>query len=516
MGLPGAAATDDLLFTARAGNSWFERMRLTNAGHLLLGEPVAPNNLVLARLQVGSSGPAVIGRSAQSHGLYGVSDDLSGFGVVGLNNANNGVAVSGEANVGGAAIGVRGKSSGGVGVTGESSSGVGLIGRSSFATGIVGLSGAQAFALTNSSNDRVGVFGKSVLQLGVGVVGEGDGTGVRGHSSSGNGVRGVSDASNDAPSSVNSNPIFRAGVYGEGAAESGVGVYGEGGGHGVRGLSSNGYGVYGKGRIAGVYGYAQDHASVINPIGVYGEHSGADGFGVYGHSSGGYGVRGHSQSGVGVHARSEQWDGLVAISQSGFSDRAAVRAIANGNSLAGKFEGDVDVTGNLSKGGGSFKIDHPLDPANKYLYHSFVESPEMMNIYNGVVALDAKGEAVVTMPDYFEALNRDFRYQLTCIGGFAPVYVGAEIAGNQFKIAGGAAGLKVSWQVTGVRQDAFANKHRIPVEEEKSAALRGHYLHPSAFNQPEEKSIEWARHPEMMKRIKAERDQARREQNKQP
>ena len=46
--------------------------------------------------------------------------------------------------------------------------------------------------------------------------------------------------------------------------------------------------------------------------------------------------------------------------------------------------GNLDVTGTISKGGGTFKIDHPLDPTNKYLYHSFVESPDMMNIYNGI------------------------------------------------------------------------------------------------------------------------------------
>lgn len=46
-------------------------------------------------------------------------------------------------------------------------------------------------------------------------------------------------------------------------------------------------------------------------------------------------------------------------------------------------DGNVAVQNTLSKGGGSFKIDHPLDPENKYLYHSFVESPDMMNVYNG-------------------------------------------------------------------------------------------------------------------------------------
>jgi trimeric autotransporter adhesin len=146
--------------------------------------------------------------------------------------------------------------------------------------------------------------------------------------------------------------------------------------------------------------------------------------------------------------------------------------------------GTLDVTTMLTKPGGSFKIDHPLDPANKYLYHSFVESPDMKNIYDGVASLDGNGEAVITLPDYFGALNRDFRYQLTTIGGFAPVYIAEEIQNNQFKIAGGKPGLKVSWQVTGTRQDAFANAHRIQAEVEKAPADRGHYLHPELFGAP--------------------------------
>jgi hypothetical protein len=135
--------------------------------------------------------------------------------------------------------------------------------------------------------------------------------------------------------------------------------------------------------------------------------------------------------------------------------------------------GDVHVNGNLSKNSGSFRIDHPLDPENKYLYHSFVESPDMMNVYNGNAVLDAKGEAIVTLPKWFDALNRDFRYQLTSIGAFMPIYVAQEITKNQFKIAGGKPGGKVSWQVTGIRQDKWANEHRIPVEEDKPASERG-------------------------------------------
>jgi hypothetical protein len=146
----------------------------------------------------------------------------------------------------------------------------------------------------------------------------------------------------------------------------------------------------------------------------------------------------------------------------------------------------VNVVGTLSKGGGSFKIDHPLDPANKYLYHSFVESPDMMNIYNGVAELDASGEAVIALPDWFQALNKDFRYQLTPIGAPGPnLYIAEEVANNQFKMAGGKPGSRVSWQVTGIRQDAFANANRIPVEVEKAPADRGRYLYPEVIGAPE-------------------------------
>lgn len=142
--------------------------------------------------------------------------------------------------------------------------------------------------------------------------------------------------------------------------------------------------------------------------------------------------------------------------------------------------GALNVVGTLSKGGGSFRIDHPLDPTNKYLQHSFVESPDMMNVYNGNALLDEQGQAAIELPVWFEALNRDFRYQLTCIGGFAPVYVAEEIAGNRFRIAGGKPGLKVSWQVTGIRKDPYAEFHRIQVEVNKPPAEQGSCLHEEA------------------------------------
>ena len=149
--------------------------------------------------------------------------------------------------------------------------------------------------------------------------------------------------------------------------------------------------------------------------------------------------------------------------------------------------GNLSVTGTVSKGGGSFKIDHPLDPANKYLSHSFVESPDMMDIYNGNVVLDGRGRAWVSLPDWFDALNMDFRYQLTAIGnpGQHILYVAKEIANNRFQIAGGRPYARVSWQVTGIRHDAYANAHRIQVEEDKGD-LRGSYLHPELFEKQQQ------------------------------
>jgi len=165
------------------------------------------------------------------------------------------------------------------------------------------------------------------------------------------------------------------------------------------------------------------------------------------------------------------------------------------SSVAGLFAGDVEISGNLAKSGGSFKIDHPLDPANKYLYHSFVESPEMKNVYDGTIVTDGGGHATVALPDWFEALNSDFRYQLTVIGQFAHAIVASKVSHNTFAIRTDKPNVEVSWQVTGIRQDAWANAHRIPVEAEKDKADQGHYLHPELFDHAGEPSIVELHHP---------------------
>jgi hypothetical protein len=164
---------------------------------------------------------------------------------------------------------------------------------------------------------------------------------------------------------------------------------------------------------------------------------------------------------------------------------------------AGLFEGAVEVNGSLSKSGGSFKIDHPLEPAKKYLYHSFVESPDMMNVYNGNVVTDGTGRATVTLPDWFESLNGDFRYQLTSIGQFANAMVASEISNHMFSIRTDKPNVKVSWQVTGIRQDAWAPS---PSHSRGSGEGRGgpgalSDLHPELFGHPGEPDIARLHHP---------------------
>jgi hypothetical protein len=98
----------------------------------------------------------------------------------------------------------------------------------------------------------------------------------------------------------------------------------------------------------------------------------------------------------------------------------------------------------------------------------------MMNVYNGNVTTNAAGVAVVKLPGYFQALNRDFRYQLTVIGQFAQAIVAKKIQSNRFTIRTDKPNVEVSWQITGIRQDREANAHRIPVISRKTRAeLRG-------------------------------------------
>jgi hypothetical protein len=260
------------------------------------------------------------------------------------------------------------------------------------------------------------------------------------------------------------------GVYGYSYTGEGVRGFTGGGGIAVRGeAGTSGTGVYGNGHH-GVFGTSGDS----DGVGVYGLSSSSTAKGVVGDTYDGYGVFGHTATGYAIYGD---------VSTYGFG-------------YAGYFKGKVHVNGTLSKSAGSFKIDHPLDPEHKYLSHSFVESPDMMNVYNGNVTTDANGEAIVRMPDYFEALNEDFRYQLTVIGQFADAIVLEKFKDNRFTIKTDKPNVEVSWQVTGIRHDPYAEQHRIPVVEDKPKGEPGTYLYPIEWGQPESTGVYYVEPPQ--------------------
>jgi len=217
---------------------------------------------------------------------------------------------------------------------------------------------------------------------------------------------------------------------------------------------------------AGVSGWINSAAA--NAAGVRGDNDSQSccGMGVAGfHSGQGIGVYGEAVNGFGV---------------SGYSP----------NNWSGYFQGSVNVVGTLYKSSGAFRIDHPLAPAHKYLQHSFVESPDMKNVYDGNVTTNGEGFATANLPAYFQALNKDFRYQLTIIGrSFAQAIVWKRIAHDQFTIRTNQPSTSVSWQVTGIRHDAYAEAHRIQTVVPKEGSAAGKYVHPELYGKPLTKSV---------------------------
>jgi hypothetical protein len=152
----------------------------------------------------------------------------------------------------------------------------------------------------------------------------------------------------------------------------------------------------------------------------------------------------------------------------------------------------LNASGTVAASVKAFLIDHPLDPENKWLAHSSVESPDMKNVYDGVGIAGAQGELAVQMPEYFESLNETFRYQLTAISAPAPnLHIKKKLSKGRFVIAGANPNQEVSWQVTGIRKDPYAKIRPLAVEFEKRADEKGFYRHPEAYGKPESASIHW-------------------------
>ena len=169
---------------------------------------------------------------------------------------------------------------------------------------------------------------------------------------------------------------------------------------------------------------------------------------------------------------------------------------------AGRFFGNVTITGSLSAASKSFRIDHPQDPANKELWHASIESDQMINVYSGNVTTDATGYATISLPAWMEATNTNFRYQLTVVDegeqqtDFVMARVVQKVAKNQFAIKTSAPNVEVSWQLTGERKDAWALKNPLQVEREKLEQNRGKYINPEAFGFGDEKRMEYTSRPD--------------------
>ena len=195
-----------------------------------------------------------------------------------------------------------------------------------------------------------------------------------------------------------------------------------------------------------------------------------------------------SLAGIYSYSSTNNGTGLIGEADNGSNSWGVFGTSANG--YAGYFSGDVYVQGPLSAAVKNFKIDNPADPENEILYHHCVESDQMLNIYSGNIITDENGDALVTMPDYFEALNMEFRYQLTCIGDFAQAIIKEKIRDNQFRIKTDKPNIEVSWMVSGVRHDAAALYYAKPNVVEKSADEKGKYLNPEAFGYGVEMNVE--------------------------
>ena len=235
---------------------------------------------------------------------------------------------------------------------------------------------------------------------------------------------------------------------------------------------------------------------------VVGRHDGPGGYGVRGFvtdPAGGIGVFGQSgiSGGTGTGVRGEN----VNANNSGFGVEGTTNGAGagihgtetsgNAAALAGLFDGDVRINGNLTVTGTKtgFRIDDPGDPAHRTLSHTPVESDVLTVVYTGNVRTGRDGRATVRLPAYATALAGDWRYQLTPIGRFGQAIVEREVRDGRFVIRTEHGGAKVSWSVTGLRHDAYARKHPFRAVQAKTGAERGRYLHPDLYGKPRSASV---------------------------
>jgi hypothetical protein len=477
------------------------RQRLASAGYAYMASGLVPGTVVDGAVNSGSYAAIRANNTATSGTRYGLRADVSSssgralygnavstsgstYGVYGRSVSTSGTAVRGsEEAVSGQTYGVWGSSNSNhaeaAGVYGVGDN-RGVYGRATDTSG-----NAYGGYFESSSSSGRGVYGYASHTSGTTYGGKFDnnstnGMGVAGFAAATTGVvcGGYFESASNQASAVRAfatsttGSYATYGVYGRSYASSdgSIGVYGRSSYNSNDGVT---YGVYGRsdGR--------NDNPSANDPAGVYGLHSNASstyGFGGYfdSNASLGIGVAGDGQY-VGVRAYAVNGYGLAS-------------AVATGS--AGYFDGDVEITGTLSKGGGSFLIDHPLDPENKLLRHNFVESPENLLIYRGTVKLDPHGEAVVEMPEYFEALTKENEASVHLTPEGKPFLTGYRWQADHTAFtAYGDPNREVAWMVMADRDDPVIHQLARPVEEEKGpdnkVCDRGQLLYPEAYGYPE-------------------------------
>lgn len=377
----------------------------------------------------------------------------------------------------------------------------------------VGGSGDLKYSIYGYSNslDGIGVYGETSGADGFGVYGygsdvngnyndgghfvsEGNGSGVHGRAEgggngvyarangTGNGIHGENygtglgafggafnvGASGNHGGAFLSNGIDGNGVWAQANGSSGSGIYAEANGDGIGAVGiahGNGNGIQAEshGSSAAIFAKAYDTGNFYNHGGYF-ESLGQQGHGIF--------AKGNGPNGNGIYAEAQGLDGQ------GVSGRAyganGIGIFGEGTAFAGFFNGNLHVTGNITYDGNlnqatpSITMEHPLDPENSNLIHAGVHSSEMKNIYDGRTITNSGGEAVINLPDWFEAINKDFRYQLTVIGEFAQAIVSEEIDNGKFSIKTNKPNVKVSWQITGIRNDSFAKTNEFKIEREKN------------------------------------------------
>ena len=135
------------------------------------------------------------------------------------------------------------------------------------------------------------------------------------------------------------------------------------------------------------------------------------------------------------------------------------------------------MSGNLSKGSGSFRIPHP-DPSKNEDYdlmHNFVESPTAgENIYRFKLFYDTKaGNTFIQLPDYFPFLNENVQVWVTA--DVLELVIGIyDEKLNQVRFETYGNGINLSILVIGTRKDEIALKYWKGVEVLKNQAKKDH------------------------------------------